>query len=67
MRRLEIKAQYTKIATQILFSDRPVTRQDIESLDLFNSHHIDNMMQLEEGELSLLILDIITRKTEISF
>lgn len=67
MNRLEIKPQYKEIATKCLYTNERITREDIESLNLFNTHHITKMMELNQRELTLLILDIITRKSVVTY
>lgn len=64
---MKIKPKYKKIATKILFSDEPITREDLESLDMFNASYLERLSALNDHELKRKLIDIISRETVISF
>lgn len=64
---MKIKPKYKKIATKILFSGEPITKEDLESLDMFNTSYLERLSALNDHELKRKLIDIISRETVISF
>lgn len=64
---MKIKPKYKKIATKIFFSGEPITKEDLESLDMFNTSYLERLSALNDHELKRKLIDIISRETLISF
>ena len=62
---MKFKNEYKKIAHKILFSDEPITRQDLETLNLFNSEYLGRLLEMSDSELKRKLTEIITRQSVV--
>lgn len=62
---MKFKNEYKKIADKILFSDEPITKQDLETLNLFNSEYLGRLLEMSDSELKRKLTEIITRQSVV--